>query len=209
MIAAITRTTATLAVAALVVGGFVLYRQTQLPPDRPLSEPPSQGQGPTQGQTQSQGQPSPQTYQVASVHDGDTFRVTVATRVKPVTTDTQSVRLLGIDTPEIPPAASPSQCMGDQASGEAKGLLEHQQVTLLTDPEQGTGGDHHDPYGRWLRYAQTQDVPDIGAFLLHEGYARVYRQYPVARTPEYERIEADAKANGRGGWAPQPQGCGW
>lgn len=138
-------------------------------------------------------------------HDGDTFRVniTLATRsghVMPQPPMSQPVRILGIDTPEVSPTKNPADCMGTQAQTRLRELLTGQQVTLQSDPEQ----PEQDRYGRWLRFVESQGR-DVAEDLLQGGYARVETQYPNARTERYRTIEAEARANHRGGWGA----CGW
>jgi endonuclease YncB( thermonuclease family) len=46
---------------------------------------------------------------------------------------------------------------------------------------------------------------DLAASLLAAGWAQVFEQYPVSRTPEYQAVQAAAQAAENGGWAM----CGW
>jgi micrococcal nuclease len=122
-----------------------------------------------------------------NVHDGDTFTIPEG-----------PVRVLGINTPEI---SGPAECYGQEATAAARDLLTDSMVILTPDPEQGD----KDRYGRLLRYTTTDSGEDLAAYLLRYGYARVYEEYPVARTPEYREIQAKARAEMRGGW----KDCSW
>lgn len=122
---------------------------------------------------------------VLNVHDGDTFRIPEG-----------PVRVLGIDTPEIP-----GDCYGQEATAATRDLLEGSEVVLTTDPAQ----PDRDRYGRFLRYVMTDNGEDLAAYLLRYGYARVYEEYPVARTGDYLALQEQARAEKRGGWGD----CGW
>jgi micrococcal nuclease len=126
---------------------------------------------------------------VQSVHDGDTFRLT----------NGQSVRLLGIDTPEVPPTSVPAQCYGLKARDLVRTVLPPgAQVSLYTDPRQGPT----DRYNRLLRYVEipSANIEDLSAYLLEAGAAQVFTQYPVARTPHYSQLQEDAQTHRRGLW---------
>lgn len=148
----------------------------------------------------------PNVFQVYGVpHDGDTFRVdiTLATRsghVMPQPPMSQSVRILGINTPEVSPTKSPPDCMGTQAQTRLRELLTGQQVTLQSDPEQPT----EDRYGRWLRFVDLAGG-DVAEDLLQGGYAMVETQYPNSRTGRYLQVQDQAKDRRMGGWGA----CGW
>lgn len=123
---------------------------------------------------------------VQSVYDGDTFTLSTG----------EKVRVLGIDTPELKPA----ECYGTQARNATASAIDGKEVVLTTDPRQGD----KDRYGRLLRYVQTPDGSDLAAVLLRGGFARVYQEYPVARTGEYLVLQAQAEQDGEGLWSVCP-----
>ncbi|MFB6311662.1 MAG: lamin tail domain-containing protein [Salinirussus sp.] len=115
---------------------------------------------------------------VTDVVDGDTIDV----RYQNGTSDT--VRLLGIDTPEVHVENDPAEfegvpetdagatCLreaGHAASEYVDRRLEQQKVTLVFDNE----ADRRGSYGRLLAYV-TLDGRNINLELVAEGYARVY-----------------------------------
>lgn len=141
---------------------------------------------------------------VASVTDGDTFRVLAADG------SSHSVRVLGIDAAELHPAASAQsgapenhgpQCYATEARAAVSAMLAGTSVQLSPDPEQPSP----DRYGRELAYVRTQDGTDLAESLLSGGFVRVYNAYPVSRTTHYLQVQADARARGAGGW----KACGW
>lgn len=131
--------------------------------------------------------PAGESEPVLNVHDGDTFTIPEG-----------PVRVLGINTPEI---SNPPECYGQEATAAARDLLADSMVLLVPDPQQGD----KDRYNRLLRYVTTDQGEDLAAWLLRYGYAKVYEEYPVARTPEYLKIQEQARAEMRGGW----QECKW
>lgn len=140
-------------------------------------------------------------FPVASVTDGDTFRVLAPDG------SSHSVRVLGIDAAELHPSAPPSapenhgpQCYALQARDAVRAALQGRSVSLAPDPEQPSP----DRYGRELSYVQTPEG-DLAESLLSQGLVRVYNAYPVQRTPHYLQVQADARARGAGGWSA----CGW
>lgn len=109
---------------------------------------------------------------VTRVVDGDTLHVDV--RGRDVT-----VRLIGIDTPEV----SPAECGADQATRLLEELADGRRVRLVGDPSQ----DERDRYGRRLAYVLADGV-DVGEVLVRRGWARVYVfDRPFARLSRYRK----------------------
>jgi len=128
---------------------------------------------------------------VVSVVDGDTIKVNRGS-------GTESVRLIGIDTPETVHPTKPVECFGKEASAYLSSLLSPGAVvTLKTD----SIGDTVDKYGRLLRYVELEAV-DINAKLVKQGYAYAYTTYPFSRSSDYVAYQSDAEKQGLGLWAP-------
>ncbi|MBD8104771.1 thermonuclease family protein [Plantibacter sp. CFBP 8775] len=129
---------------------------------------------------------------VVRVVDGDT--VVVATEV-----GEETVRLIGVDTPETVRPNTPVECFGPEASDHTHQLLDGQQVLLAADPSQ----EDRDRYGRLLRYVQTVSGVDVGADLITGGFAREYtfQRSAYAQQASFRALELDARQNGRGLWA--------
>ncbi len=126
---------------------------------------------------------------VVRVVDGDTIdvRLSSGTRV--------SVRLLGIDTPEV---FSTPECWGAEASRAAKRLLPRgSRVRLTSDTSQAD----RDRYGRLLRYV-SKGRTDVNRRLVARGDAEVYvyNNNPFLRTQNYRRAERRAQSNNVGLW---------
>ena len=128
---------------------------------------------------------------VFEVVDGDTVKVRLDNR-------TESIRIIGIDTPEVVDPREPVQCFGREASAKAKELLSVKQVRLIADPTQG----ERDKYDRLLRYVDLADGTDFGLWMIQNGYAHEYTyNTPYQRQAEYKAAYAEARSKGVGLWA--------
>ncbi len=132
------------------------------------------------------------TFMVDHVVDGDTFAVLVNGKK-------ETIRLIGIDTPEVVDPRKPVQCFGKEASNKAKELLTGKKVTLTNDPTQG----ERDKYKRLLRYAFLEDGTNFNAYMIREGYAHeyTYQSNPYKFQTEFKTAEIYARENKRGLWA--------
>ena len=141
---------------------------------------------------------------VVRVVDGDTMEV----RYGNGTADT--VRLLGVDTPEVhssntpdefegvPETAEGEQCLrryGERASAFATERLAGETVVLRFDPE----SDRRGYYGRLLGYLVV-DGENFNYRLVADGYARVYDSRFTERERFYD-AESTAREAGTGLWA--------
>jgi len=133
----------------------------------------------------------PALYRVVKVIDGDTIKVNIGGEV-------ETVRLIGVDTPEIPnPHSSRQDCFGPEAAQYAKQLLENQPVYLILDPMQS----NRDKYNRLLRYIFLEDGTLINAKLIKEGYAFNYIYEPFQFMKQFDYLEKQAKENRLGLWS--------
>jgi micrococcal nuclease len=126
---------------------------------------------------------------VVRVVDGDTVEVRIGDRE-------ETVRLIGIDTPETVDPRSPVECFGQEASDRAKALLpEGTGVRLVADVEP------RDRYDRLLAYVYRDDGTFVNLALVEDGYASVATYPPnVAHTSEFTAAAARARDEGRGLW---------
>lgn len=129
--------------------------------------------------------------QVVSVTDGDTLKVNLNGRV-------ETIRVIGIDTPETVHPTEPVGCFGREASNKAKELLTGSTVTVVTDASQGT----RDKYERYLAYITLEDGSDFGLQMLRGGYAYEYTYaIPYDKQLTYKEAETYARETGAGLWA--------
>jgi len=118
--------------------------------------------------------------------DGDTIVVDVGDH-------TETVRILGADTPEVVDPRKPVQCYGPEASAHTKARLPHgTRVTLETDTET------RDKYGRLLAYVYVGGAR-YDDELLRLGFARLLIIPPNgvhARAMLQEELQARAERRG-------------
>jgi micrococcal nuclease len=126
---------------------------------------------------------------VMRVVDGDTVVVRTGGRE-------DTVRLIGVDTPESVDPRSPVECFGREASARTAALLpEGTPVRLVGDAEP------RDRYERLLAYVYRDDGTFVNLALVEEGYASVLTYPPnVAHEPELRAAASRAREAGRGLW---------
>jgi len=141
--------------------------------------------------------------QVDEVVDGDTIEVSGEI-------DT-TVRLLGVDTPEVSSTNIPEEygmqdtvqrrnCLsryGDRATEYVAERINNTEVSLKVDPSADRRGD----YGRLLAYVQTENT-SINKMLLEEGLARLYPS-EFSKLEKYRTIQTQSKQRQRGIWSCQ------
>lgn len=134
---------------------------------------------------------SASTYVVVEVVDGDTVKLSM-------NGTTETVRLIGIDTPESVHPTEPVECFGVEASNRAKQLLSGKQVQFETDSSQDT----RDRYGRLLGYIILPDGRNFNKVMIEEGYAYEYTYDKAYKyQAEFKAAQISAEANKRGLWA--------
>lgn len=132
-------------------------------------------------------------YKVTRVVDGDTLKVLIGDKE-------ETVRVIGINTPETVDPRNPVECFGREASDYAKSLLTGKSVSLVIDPTQ----DATDKYQRLLRYVTLPNGRDYGETMIRSGYAYEYTyQIPYERQSVYKETQDEAKASGTGLWSSE------
>jgi micrococcal nuclease len=107
----------------------------------------------------------------------------------------ETVRLLGIDTPELHKPATPVECGARAAARAMERLADGRKVELVSDPSQ----DERDRYGRLLAYAVTSGGTDLGEAIVRRGWAEVYVfDRPFDRLAEYRVAASAARRADRG-----------
>ena len=144
---------------------------------------------------------------VTRVIDGDTVEIRYENG------STETVRLLGVDTPETPPnSVSPGEfegipdtdagrdhliVWGGRATGFAERNLAGRNVRLVVDSQ----ADRRGGYGRLLGYIYVDDE-NFNQLLLTNGYARLYESEFRYRD-RFAAAEATAQQEGMGLWGYQ------
>lgn len=130
-------------------------------------------------------------YPVSKVVDGDTITIDMNGKK-------ETLRLIGINTPESVDPRRPVQCFGEEAAVKAKSILEHQRVRIELDPSQG----ERDKYSRMLAYVFLADGTNFNQTMIAEGYAYEYTyNKPYKYQSEFKAAQVRAKAAGLGLWA--------
>jgi micrococcal nuclease len=128
------------------------------------------------------------TGRVVRAVDGDTLEVAIDGG------PTETVRLIGVDTPETVKPDTPVQCFGPQASAFEHRTVEGHRVRLLT------GLEPRDYYGRLLAYVWIEGR-FLEAELLRRGLARILTFRPNDRFAHgFELIAQKAAKAGKGLW---------
>ena len=132
---------------------------------------------------------TPGTAIVRKVVDGDTLEVRVGNR-------NETVRLLGIDTPETVHPDKPVECFGPEASARTKDLLPRgAKVRIERDAE---ARDH---FGRLLLYVYIDDQM-VNELLLREGLARPLSIEPnTTHAAKFQGAADEARTANVGLWA--------
>ena len=137
---------------------------------------------------------------VTQVVDGDTVKV------KFLDNSSDTVRILGIDTPETHVMNKRYEygeitnldCLkawGTQATEFTFNMLYEREITIESDPLAPERGY----YDRRLAYVRINEK-DFGSLLLEKGLARVYEEGESGRKTEYLQQEAKAKDSVLGLW---------
>lgn len=128
------------------------------------------------------------------VVDGDTIVVSLNGK-------NETIRIIGINSPETVDPRRPIECMGKEASNYAKNYFEQtdKKLWLEKDPSQAD----RDKYRRLLRYVFTDNATvDYGKTLIKLGYANEYTyNTPYKYQKAYKLAEQEAQKEKKGLWA--------
>lgn len=160
-------------------------------------------QGWLDGAYDSAGQNQPGSFNVVRYSDGDTIVVDMDGR-------NESIRFIGIDTPETHKPNTPVQCYGPAAAAHTKALIQQAggRVRLQAD----SLGTNRDRYNRLLRYVYLPDGRFINQINVREGYAFYYPYFPFSKKAEFATAQAAAQTENRGLWgncSPIKSGAGY
>ena len=128
--------------------------------------------------------PSPGPFRLVRVLDGDTIALD----------NGETVRLIGVDAPEIHHPEIPVQRFGQEAAEFLRRFTEGLECTLEYEPT-----DIRDQYGRLLAYVFVEGRL-VNAEIIRQGYAYAYTRFPCRRQAEFIVLEHEARENQRGLW---------
>ena len=125
--------------------------------------------------------------EVAAVVDGDTLRLK----------DGRTVRVLGINAPEVGRRGQPGEPFSRVAANEARSFLKHSSRILLVP-----GQEREDRYGRLLAHVYRDDGASLEAHLLTQGLAFHSPVPPnLAQGDCYATLESEARQAKLGIWS--------
>lgn len=131
-------------------------------------------------------------YSVVEVVDGDTVKININGTV-------ETLRLIGLDTPETVDPRKEVQCFGKEASNKGKELLIGKKVRLEKDSTQGD----KDKYGRTLAYIYTESGIFYNKYMIEQGYAHEYTYNSAYKyQAEFKEAQRLAQQNQSGLWSP-------
>lgn len=121
--------------------------------------------------------------------DGDTIEIDMHST-------TETVRFIGLDTPEKNHPEKPVQCFAHAATDHLQDLIGEQLVRLESDPI----NQNRDRYGRLLRYVYLTDGTLLNAQQIKDGYGFAYTSFPFTKLDEFIEYENAARNSGVGLW---------
>jgi len=140
----------------------------------------------------------PGLYTVVKYDDGDTIMIDM-------NGTTETLRFVGVDTPETHDPRKVVQCYGPEASAFTKKLISDAggKVRLASDAE----STNRDRYDRLLRYIYLPDGRLVQDELLKTGHAFYYPYFPFTKAKQFAAEMQAAKDHKIGLWAhchPEP-----
>jgi micrococcal nuclease len=140
-------------------------------------------------------QNDPGLYAIDHYVDGDTIAVNMNGTV-------ETIRFIGVDTPETHKPNTPVQCYGPQAAAHTKDVIsKFGKVRLQADPLD----TNRDRYGRLLRYVYLPDGTLLDEQIIQQGYGFAYLNFPFSKKDQFAADQQAAQAAKLGLWgACQP-----
>lgn len=140
-------------------------------------------------QTLQQNQPG--LYSIDHYVDGDTIAVNMNGSV-------ETIRFIGVDTPETHKPDTPVQCYGPEAAAHTKSVIsKFGKVRLQADPLD----TNRDVYGRLLRYVYLPDGTLLDQEIIKDGYGFAYLDFPFSKKTDFAAAEQSAQKAKAGLWA--------
>jgi micrococcal nuclease len=132
----------------------------------------------------------PGLYSVDHFVDGDTIAVNMNGKV-------ETIRFIGVDTPETHKPDTPVQCYGPAAAAYTKRTIGTQKVRLASD----SLSTDRDRYDRLLRYVYLTDGTNLNEAIIKNGYGFYYPYFPFTKSADFAAAEKSAQAAKKGLWS--------
>lgn len=130
----------------------------------------------------------PGSYAVKAFNDGDTVVVDMGGV-------DETIRFIGVDTPETHKPNSPIECYGPAAAAYTKKRIGTSRIRLVSDRLT----TNRDRYNRLLRYVILEDGATLNKELVEKGFGFAY-DFPFGRNQEFHDSMNLARSNGAGLW---------
>jgi len=135
-------------------------------------------------------QTNPGLYTINHYVDGDTIAVNMNGAV-------ETIRFIGVDTPETHRPNTPVQCYGQEAAAHTKTVIsKFGKVRLQADPLD----TNRDRYGRLLRYVYLPDGTLLDEQIIQQGYGFAYLSFPFSMKAQFAADESAAQSAKLGVW---------
>lgn len=133
----------------------------------------------------------PGLYSIAHYVDGDTVAVDM-------NGTPETIRFIGIDTPETHRPNTPVQCYGPAAAAYTQNRIKAAggKVRLVSD----SLSTNRDRYNRLLRYVYLPDGTNLDQELVAKGYAFAYVSFPFTKSDDFSRAQMNAQQQKLGLW---------
>lgn len=133
----------------------------------------------------------PGLYSISHYVDGDTISVSMNG------TD-ETIRFIGIDTPETHKPNTPVQCYGPAAAAYTQNRIKAAggKVRLVSD----SLSTNRDRYNRLLRYVYLTDGSNLDQELVAKGYAFAYVSFPFTKSKDFSAAQTSAQNQKLGLW---------
>jgi len=132
----------------------------------------------------------PGLYRVIRFDDGDTI-------VVDMNGAKETIRFIGVDTPETHDPRKAVQCFGQAASNFTKTFISTNNVRLEADPL----NTNRDRYNRLLRYVYLPNGTLVNAEIIKQGYGFAYLSFPFTKAEEFRQYQTAAREQGKGLWS--------
>lgn len=133
--------------------------------------------------------PQPGYYKVTEFVDGDTLKVNMNGKV-------ETIRFVGVDTPETHDPRKEVQCYGIRAAAFTKDLIGSNNIRLEADPL----STNRDRYDRLLRYIYLPNGTLVNAEIIKQGYGFAYVSFPFTKSDEFKQYQQTAMNGKLGLW---------
>lgn len=136
-------------------------------------------------------QSQPGLYAIDHYVDGDTIAVDMNGSV-------ETIRMIGVDTPETHKPNTPVQCYGPEATDHTKAMIsKFGKVRLQADPLD----TNRDRYGRLLRYVYLPDGTLVDEQIIKQGYGFAYLSFPFTKKAQFAAYQQSAQQSKLGLWS--------